>query len=241
MDVALCLSGLTRSISYSWPFLERYLVRPFSSKVFIHTWDIDHGGERGYKNPPLPSFFDGCTKAQFFEKEIKPQAYTIESYVNWCAQSHSEKASTAMFYSIYQANCLKIQYEKENGVIFDIVIRARMDLFFEKFLCPMEIQEALKNRVVYGGHAGGKPDPRFITDVFGFSNSKVMDIYSGVWENIVAQKPRRYPAELELHEQLINNNIEFKWSKSRFRILNEWSNRAIEIVGFSPFSGGFDD
>jgi hypothetical protein len=213
--------------------MERYLVRPFSSKVFIHTWDIDHGGERPglvYKSPPLPSFTDGRTKAQFFEEEIKPQGYIIENYQDW-SKIHTGSIPMAMFYGIYKANSFKILYEEEVGITFDLVIRARMDFFFEKFMDQKEIQEVLENKVVYGCLPGNKSDARFITDAFGFGNSKVMDIYSGVWENILSRGLKRFPAELELQDQLNNHGIQFRWSSTQYRILNEWGSQYIRIWG----------
>jgi len=233
MNVATCLSGLTRSISYGWPLIERYLVRPFSSKVFIHTWDVDHGGERPgcvYKSAPLPSFTDGRTKKQFFEEEIKAQSFIIENYGNW-AQINSSSIPKAMFYSLYKSNALKTQYEKDSGNNFDLVIRARMDFFFENYLIQDEIQDVLNNNTVYGCLPGNKADSRFITDAFGFGNSKVMNIYSSVWEDIVAHGLNRSPAELALQDILIANNIQFKWSQTRYRILNEWGNQYIRIWG----------
>jgi hypothetical protein len=213
--------------------MERYLVRPFSTKVFIHTWDIDHGGDRPglvYKSQPIPSFMDGRTKSQFFEEEIRPQSYIIENYQDW-ANINSISIPKAMFYGIYKANSQKIQYEKEYGITFDLVIRARMDLFFENFMDKGEILEVLENKVVYGCSASDKIDTRFITDVFGFSNSKVMDTYSGVWKDILVRGLQRYPAELELQDHLATNGIQFKWSKTRYRILNEWGNKDIRIWG----------
>lgn len=233
MNIAICLSGLTRSISYGWPLIERYLVKPFSSKVFIHTWNIDHGGERPrlvYKSNSMPSITDGRTKEQFFEEEIKAQSFIIENYNEW-ATINSESIPKAMFYSIYKSNLLKTQYEKKSGDIFDLVIRSRMDLFFESFLIQDEIQEVLNNNIVYGCLPGNKNDGRFITDIFGFSNSKTMDIYSSVWENILAHGLSRSTAELILQDLLIKNNIQFKWSKMRYRILNEWGNQYIRIWG----------
>jgi len=233
MNVALCLSGLTRSISYGWPLMERYLVRPFSTKVFIHTWDIDHGGDRPglvYKSQPIPSFMDGRTKSQFFEEEMRPQSYIIENYQDW-ANINSTSIPKAMFYGIYKANSQKIQYEKESGITFDLVIRARMDFFFENYLDQNEIQEVLCNNLVYGCLPGSKADTRFITDAFGFSNSKVMNTYSEVWENILVRGLQRYPAELELQDHLASKGIQFKWSKTRYRILNEWGSQNIRIWG----------
>lgn len=234
MNVALCLSGLTRSINYGWPLMERYLVRPFNSKVFIHTWDIDHGGERPklvYKSPSLPSFVDGTTKEQFLKNEIKAESFLIENYNEW-SQINSSAVPKAMFYSLYKANDLKTQYENKMQTRFDLVIRLRMDFFFESWLPQNEIEEVLiNNKIVYGCLPGNKPDSRFFTDAFGFGTSDTMNIYSSVWEDVKIHGLTRFPAELILQDKLIASGITFKWSKTRYRILNEWGNEYIRIWG----------
>ena len=235
MKVALCLSGLTRSVSYGWPLLERYLVRPYGSKVFIHTWDIDNGGVRSQSDDKkfewMPSFLDGRSKDAFINEEMKPAKYVIENFADW-SSSHLHSSAHAMYYSIYAANELRKQYEQETQESFDIIIRARMDIFFENFLAPEYLENVIKDpHLVYGALPGNKPDHRFVTDVFAIGSPCAMEIYSSVWK-CIENTPISGAAELVLQQVLAHYNIKFEWAlKVRYRMLFQWNTQHIKLWG----------
>ena len=231
--MAVCVSGLTRSVSYTWPLIERYLVRPYNSSIFLHTWDIDNGGERfncTMKGAvPAPSITDGRTKDQFIQQEIKPDKYVIESYEDF-SQVHSSTINKSMYYGIYKAHELKQTYEKETGTVFDLVIRTRMDVFYETFMIDNEIKEVLADeKLVYGCLPGDKPDARFITDAFAFGSSYAMNIYTNAWN----EQPIRpgTPGEMILQNQLFFHGLSFKWSDIKYKMITKWNNRDVHAWG----------
>lgn len=231
MNVALYLSGLTRSVSYAWPLIERYLVRPFGSKIFLHTWDIDHGGARYgctmKGEVPAPSITDGRTKKQFIEEEIKPASYLIENYGEWTALNPGP-VPKAMYYGIHKAKELRMAYEKKHLVSFDMVIRSRMDVFYESFMIEQEIQDILNNKqLIYVCLPGNKPDPRFITDIFGFGSTNAMDVYADTY--LINDFSR--PGEVCLQYQLESKRISCKWSSMKYRITNEWTASTVKLWG----------
>jgi len=235
MKVAVCLSGLTRSICYGWPLIERYLVRPYGSKVFVHTWDIDNGGVRSQSDEKnaqwLPSFFDGTTKEAFISEEMKASSYMIENYSQW-AENHLHQPAHAMFYGVYKVNELRRQFEQKNNGPFDIIIKARMDLFFENFIAQEYIEDILQNsNKIYVAMPGNKPDHRFITDIFAIGTPNTLDIYSSVW-NHVQNTPINGAPELYLQQILALNNIQYEWAlKIRYRIIEQWNAHYIRIFG----------
>ena len=92
MKVALCLSGLTRSVKFSWPLIKRYLVEPYNSDVFLHTWeDIDNEGMRPRVNggTDTPSFLLE-TKENFIMEEINPKTYKLEDWEDFKKRDESE-------------------------------------------------------------------------------------------------------------------------------------------------------
>jgi len=233
MNVAVCVSGLTRSVSYTWPLIERYLVRPYNSSIFLHTWDIDNGGERFNCTMkgiiPAPSITDGRTKDQFIQQEIKPEKYIIESYEEF-SKEHSNLINKSMYYGIYKAQELKQTYEKETGTVFDLVIRTRMDVFYETFMIQKEIDEVLaNNKVVYGCLPGTNPDSRFITDAFAFGSQSVMDVYANTWKQQAITSGT--PGELILQKQLFSNSINFKWSNIKYKMITIWNSRDVHAWG----------
>jgi len=231
MNVAVCVSGLTRSVSYAWPLIERYLVRPFKSSIFIHTWDIDHGGERFKCHmkeiTPAPSFTDGRSKKDFIEQEIGPKKYIIEEYAVFAV--HNPLVVSAMYYSIYKSNELRKAYEKETDIKYDLIIRSRMDAFYETFMNESEINDVLVNNdVIYGNAPGADPDPRWISDAFAFSGDKAMQIYANTWCD---QVMRGGPGELILQDQLYGQGLKFKWSKIHYKLTEEWSSSTVKVRG----------
>jgi len=179
----------------------------------------------------MQSFLDGRTKKQFFEEEIAPQEYLIENYGDWAA-TNSASVPPAMYYGIFKANELKTRHETSSGVKFDLVIRARMDLFFESYLSSRDIQKSMDDpNLIFVSLPGNKPDHRFITDIFAFGSSNAMNVYSGVWEDIRG-KSTNGPAELFLQNRLQKNGIKHEWSlETRYRICNKWNQQTIEIWG----------
>ena len=125
----------------------------------------------------------------------------------------------SMHYSIFKANELKRQYEIENNMLFDCVIRMRFDSDFEgKTLDVSEMTDAL---YIPDGEdwCGG------INDQFALGSSFSMDIYSNLYNNLLKLDNCPFQPEVMLSEYLkvtnvplkrfnfvvrINNNIDFR-------------------------------
>lgn len=126
MRIAVCLSGQPRT----WRTAKDNIVNFFNVPgcqvdYFIHTWDTNTyrtkyetvGEKKDYKVP-----IDEIKKEMedFFKpKKIETSEYTIEKYGgNW----------QSLFYSFMKSVILKRQYEYENDIQYDIVIKARFDI-----------------------------------------------------------------------------------------------------------------
>ena len=236
MKVALCLSGLTRSVKFSWPLIKRYLVEPYNSDVFLHTWeDIDNEGMRPRVNggTDTPSFLLE-TKENFIMEEINPKTYKLEDWEDFKKRDGLHMLDVrSMFYSIQAANKLKLEHEELNGIKYDIVIRSRMDMFYEQSLIESEVTDVLENDVLYIQYAGnpkgwakaGYNQMRF-TDIFAFSTSQNMDIYSDTIKDLTIPS-----GEVAITKSLNKNNINTKWSKIRFKSAVKWTRNELTITG----------
>jgi hypothetical protein len=237
MKVALCLSGLTRSINLGWNSINKYLKTPYNADVFIHTWDIDHGGNRFSCSdktglPLLPSFPKDITKVQFLEEEIKPKKYIIENYEKW-TKNNTESIAHSMWYSIFTANNLKTHHEQESNFTYDLVIRCRMDLLFEAYLDRDDIKKTLETKnLIYVALPGNKKDPRFVTDAFAFGSSQALNSYSEVWNDIKGKRITPSAPEFLLQNKLNESGISFEWSlNTRYRIVHKWNSQYIQFWG----------
>jgi len=246
MKVALNLSGLSRTLSYSWLFIDKYIATPLKADIFLHTWDIDHNSSRGVSTGSTtldPKFnassvFSETSKEGYILDELAPTSYIIEPFENF--ELKEEAHSTfAMYYGIQQANLLRKQHEKQKGISYDLVVRARLDSFFENTIPDKEIQEALAKDILFVGcncseqRYNKKPDAYLeTTDVFAFSKSSIMDIYCDTFNLYNDGKNRDLLGERGLHRQVTNHNIQTKWSNIRLKLPTIWTSGEVAVSSF---------
>ena len=231
MKTALCLSGLTRGLSYSWIFIEKFISQKLDADVFIHTWEDDHGGfSKKEKYFTAPSILDGRSKQNYFDEEIKPVDYCIESLGR---NSYTNDSTSPMYYSINQSNALKKKNECKHNFIYDLVIRARMDLILETELSDKDIERAMKEDIILVSGACAKEEFPFDcpTDMFAFGSSKNMDIYADTF-NFLPQMGLK--GEYALGQHLANNNIAYDWADLKSSYIYSWTHNSISTYKGIP-------
>jgi len=212
------------------------IIEPFDADVFISTWDFDGIDNMiEYYDPKLIRVED----YRFFSKrkDIIPNIFD-EIHNPKILKDHQYP----MFFKIYDCNELKKEYELLNNFKYDLVIRTRFDLEFG-WVPPSlvtkptskstdniieidknEIKDAINNDVLYlSKELCRRIVFGWVSDVFAFSNSEIMDTYSSTYlyfHNIVnIMKPDRLiSAENILYYNLENNNIETKHTNFTFGI-----------------------
>ena len=254
MRIALCLSGLTRSIEYTINSIFEQFIDKFQCDVFIHTWDINNvSNDERFKNPPILST---QSKQDFFENVknrcpnyFKIMVENINSDWNYLNYKHI-KNIVPMYYGIFKSNQLKTQYEKNNKMTYDLVIRSRLDSWYENSIDKSEINSILKNKSklfftvnrvykeMYNQESRNNfllegTDNYFVPDNFAFGSSDVMDIYSDVYPNIgTIQKKIKSDfsenvPECYLGSWLFSNKVQLERSSCRYRGPISWENNQI--------------
>lgn len=245
MKVAVCLSGLLRSVEHSFPTIQKYLIGPYNADVFVHAWRND---DINFVNPKLA--FQSISKIDYITQVIKPVKYMFQDVKKTKINGENRKMyknAATMFHSIYMANQLKKEYEKEHNFKYDIVIRSRMDTFYREFIPAEEIKEVLTGNTVYvtchmyftkvlgqssrqlfktpkGGHLT-------VVDNFAFSNSLAMDKYSDVSKNInMLSIKDDIGAETILGSQFELSGLKPKWSKLQYMRLFKWVNKDTLLI-----------
>ena len=94
-----------------------------------------------------------------------------------CARGRD--AVLSQYYNVYNSNGLKSEYEKENGFIYDVVIRARTDYYFFRKIDPEELEVKRMEVCIptlwdFGGVSSG----------FAYGDSHTMNIYSNLFNRI---------------------------------------------------------
>jgi hypothetical protein len=112
----------------------------------------------------------------------------------------------SMYYSIYYSNVLKNLYEAENKIKYDVIIRARPDIFLETEIDLSKINLLYLNT---------PKTTRYINDMFAISNKENMDIYCSTFlhlKNILYQIYKNdsidyLTNETFLYQNLISQNV----------------------------------
>lgn len=187
MRVALCFSGLPKNVEYGFRSTRDNIIRPLKPDVFTFLW----GGD-AINADTKHDFLAG---AQYVEKMYHPITHIVQEQTNLPRQfinKHDVPRSRQrtimrsrrrnclfMFKAIYEANKLKTQYEEEQGFKYDIVIRFRPDVRVQQQLgfCGEDedtVYTYSDRDLSYMGGCG---------DMLAYGTSKVMDIYSDVYNH----------------------------------------------------------
>jgi len=148
MRIAICFSGQIRTGIESSKNILDYLDNLLPNiDFFIHTWDIETTSlyevlkyeNAIYKNGRLindvnvpQSFKISDNKINNYLEIYKPKKYKIDDqqgYLNNVNYDY-KLGILEQYYSWNESNKLKIEYEKENNFIYDIVIKLRPDVIF---------------------------------------------------------------------------------------------------------------
>ena len=223
MRTALCLSGQPRNIKMGFPYINKFLIQPFKSDVFVHTWvnpedvgkKIYHPVNNNVLSDPIEEnvgdiildlYHPICWKfekqIQFDPKDFK-QEYPSVQPVN----------VFSMWYSVWQAFGAMTQYEAHASFQYDFVIRARFDWAVSSQIginpnaitCPND-----------SGVKGG------INDQFAASSRLNMEIYCGLF-NRIEQYYREdkvpFCNELMIAHHLKKNNVSIAPVKISYGII----------------------
>lgn len=190
MNLAICVSGVPRNTYF--PVWIGKLCEKYNTKVFVNYWTphedfLVHSNTPGprhsytldeniYKYPNSESFF---TTNDWNER--KPIFEEIFSKVECGHRVRSDLGVISMFYSLYKAQLMAEEYEHNNNLEFDVVIRTRMDTFVKKGVWDYDLTKFnVENTLYY-------PDYNVNTcnDHWGLSSSRIMRSYGRVYENII--------------------------------------------------------
>jgi hypothetical protein len=248
VKVAVCLSGLTRSLQYCWETIEKHLVEPYNADIFLHTWDINvGGGGAADRFGQAPAFHNVC-KEVFFEQIKKKYGnrfhYQVEKFEDkqWNFLNVADYANiTPMFYSIYKCNELR----KSIGD-YDLVIRSRMDTYYETPIPVEEFTECLNTNKIFVRFNGinkggcearnhfiwaGQP---FVCDNFAIGNNYSMNVYASTYTklNELLKIGTHVSPESCLGLNLKASNIRYDWSKIMFKSLIGWDAQHLTFQSF---------
>ena len=186
MRVALCLSGQARSVEQTyWTSIKPNILDLGNVDVFIHTWALDESqiGKQFLAAGVHP--VGEPLEANLIEKTL--ELYNpVKSFVEPQREfpvipqeprhmpGFRSELVYSMFYSIYQSNLLKVQYEQEMGITYDWVIRSRFDITTPSGPLPLVTLDSSNLYIPTGGF----DTINGYLDSLAYSNSHNMNTYS---------------------------------------------------------------
>lgn len=145
MKVAICLSGQTRNWKSSYDSIKNQIIEKYNADVFIHTWNVCG---KTIPHNFINDYSDNFDKIDYeFIKYYNPKKIKIDwpEYDTFKQKINESRFynTLMMWYSINKSNELRKEYESENNLKYDVIIRCRFDLFFKNF----EINNIDKNTI----------------------------------------------------------------------------------------------
>jgi len=200
MKIALCLSGQPRGLPYSIDLIKENVIEPNSiTDVFLHAWHNEEDAGKFYNSAqPHQNGRVGRIKQNtesmllngFQPKKwiIEPQKRFPETWGMKADPTANQELLASSFYSVYQANELKSQYEKENNFVYDIVIRSRYDLYFDREILVENYYNKLDKIIVMKKFQDAQDAKQNVdkpmVDIFAIGNSKHINVFSSVYPNM---------------------------------------------------------
>ena len=159
MKIAICLSGQPRFIEKGVENFKKNILNYENIDIFIHSWfdennkNIEFDSSQSYLNFKVGKQNENTL--QLFN-DLFPKKIKLEKPKNFEELSHLPDLPTAkqtklasMFYSIYEANQLKKQYEQENNFIYDLVIKTRIDINYNEQLDIFKIAKDINKNNIF--------------------------------------------------------------------------------------------
>jgi hypothetical protein len=198
--IALCYSGRPRSILECYDNHKKYFgLGQDNVDVFAHLWfDDDLVGSQFRSDVGQGTWPDSSIKKWIEEnwkpkKKIyeKPRSFESMFSKNWNPQwpfAHPKDNQISMFYGIEKVMGLKKQYEIDNNLKYDYVVRMRTDLVFLENFGQFDTYEQQKLHVfnVIPGQdwIETKVKDFAILDIVAWGGSEIMDKYGSTYSNL---------------------------------------------------------
>lgn len=173
MKIALCLSGIPRCYDYHMDTIIN-LFAPHEVDIFCHFWndemDSTDYGQIAQAIRPRSLLYEPSYTPLFNDWYHATQQLAVVG--------RTHERTFPMWYSVNQCNRLKSEFERAYNFRYDVVCKARTDLWF-----PMAWTDALAQVqpgtivIPHDRHYGG------YTDVIAMGDSYSMDRYSDLWNH----------------------------------------------------------
>lgn len=238
--IAICISGYLRTFEECYPTIFKNIIQNNDVDIFIHTYD-KLGNSSGWRHPIdlsedfNMSFLENIPNIKVIAvqkwDDIK---YQFEKFRQFQPNITNINVIACIFYKILMCNKLRKEYEIENNIKYDLIIRMRGDQIFERKI-NLEFPE---NKILINAYPWGDEDyihhfvgddcnqdgcrneTEWINDRFAVGNSENIDYLCDLYNHFEELITNEKYAELEhiLYKHLAKNNIELEKRNLQFYV-----------------------
>ena len=195
MKIALCISGQMRNFRGNFSRFYRTVIEPTDPDIFIDTWS-DAGSSTVNRDQDAAEYADCLISKETLEEYYHPVCVRVEDFKDTYLDKLDgvalpselkqfvprSKGTLPMYYKMYRCDMLRQEYEQKHGFKYDLVIRARADMFLDEVL---DLEKLKKHNAIYRVKPRGyEVYPSFVWDVFFIGNSEVMSNVCGAWGSL---------------------------------------------------------
>lgn len=215
---AICFSGQLRTwrkCVKSWVNIFNYAGQMKEMDIFCHMWDFN----------TVPCSVQTSSQSVKVEQQeidelvsiLKPKRFIVESERAFAPRNSNQPISSpaflSQFYGIMRSANLKRQYEIENNMKYDIVVRARYDAYYESNKITNMYQNLKPHSVKTWGILWDKDVGKGrINDMFWVADSDTYDLIADYYTNVSSMDKRVFITKQ--NEHTFPESVFFQYIKS---------------------------
>jgi hypothetical protein len=209
MKIAVCFSGQIRTGILTFKNIKNFIGELIDQcDIFVHTWDVISETSPDLSIAGIP-FEEPKFLFEEFSEIWKPKKIIVDNFINWQKQCIKIEP---LFYSLYQCNRLRKEYQKNNNLDYHFVIKIRPDFIYNpqyklKDELEMILNSDYKNSIFtldFGNVIGLKK----FEDVFWLATPKIFDVAVNYYYERL--KNNECDWQTEMANYLIKNGVEYK-------------------------------
>lgn len=238
MRTAILISGYLRYFEECFPYFFHNLYLPLKEHlevdIFCHTWKNipeeyfglhkfkeEHGVDVSHPELNIGRFIElykptSIVVEDFFETKDKLRLSNFCNVEDIKDELYSPKLwrdgilhTTGQYYKIYQTNNLKIQHEKQNGFIYDLVIKTRSDCCLPN---PINISNIFKDHLYVADYGD---DSKMVADSFYAGDSQILNYICNIYEEF----PYFYSKAKELKHGFAVEKMLYLYLKNKYPMI----------------------
>ena len=185
MKVAVLVSGMLRTFEETYPRFKKYIIDDLEPDIFFY----------GYPNKKGINYCENKIKQLWNPKDYKIVEYTDSLKKEICLDENKYEKNKrpetkvnnvlSAAYALKNCNDLRLKYQNDNHIDYDIVLRIRSDYYFINHINQSQLESAKKGEILIPNEWDFKEvHPLAVSDGIALSNNFSMNKYCELYNHI---------------------------------------------------------